>query len=194
MHISQSELDPVRPGEHWFFYWKTSAALWESRIKDVPSHEVIFLPLNWGFHAEADGWDFGKLHPERDLLRLTRLLTQHGRNFCWLLPLTPAPFLPNGGVPSNTARTMSITDSGTHLAAIDQEQQLHKMFSFFEPKVFQAFSHFLKSFGNFLAENHIQAPLWGVNFEYRHGTNFESYIADHSIAFEQGFSRYALCF
>ena len=83
-----SHNDPVHPGEQWFFYWKTSAALWESKITQIPVHEIVFIPLFWGFHAEAGiEWDFGRIHPERDLLRLTKLLTQHGRKFCWLLSL-----------------------------------------------------------------------------------------------------------
>src|SRR6476620_8210424 len=84
----------VSPGEQWFFYWKTSAALWEARILELPREEIVFLPLNWGMHAEGEGkWDFGQSLPERDLGRLANLLTQHGRKFTWLLPLTPSPFL-----------------------------------------------------------------------------------------------------
>jgi hypothetical protein len=183
--------DSVRPGEQWFFYWKTSAALWEGRITQFPQHEVIFLPLYWGFHAESPHeWDFGQLRPERDLLRLTKLLTQHERKFCWILPLTPAPFLPNGGVPVFSARTISISHEGVHLVTLDQEQSLNKMFSFFEPKVFQAFTQFLKSLGNFLAENKIEAPVWGAQFYYHQENERYSFLQDYSLAFEQGFSRY----
>lgn len=183
--------DPVRPGEQWFFYWKTSAALWESRILQFPLHEVVFLPLYWGFHAEtATEWDFGRIQPERDILRLTQLLTHHGRKFCWVLPLTPAPFLPNGGVPVLSARTMSINSDGVHLAVLDQEQKLNKMYSFFEPKVFQSFTSFVKAFGSFLASSKIKAPVWGAHFSYHEDGRNVSFMEDRSIAFEQGFSRY----
>lgn len=183
--------DPVRPGEQWFFYWKTSASLWESRIVQYPQHEVIFIPLYWGFHAESSSeWDFGKIHPERDLLRLTQLLTQHNRRFCWILPLTPAPYLPNGGVPSFSARTLSVARDGVHLAVFDQEFNLNKMFSFFEPKVFQAWTTFLKAFGSFLGQHKMKAPVWGVQFYYYQDGEKYSFIDDCSIAFEQGFSRY----
>lgn len=162
---SSKNADPVRPGEQWFFYWKTSAALWESRIVQFPQHEVIFIPLYWGFHAEsATEWDFGRIHPERDLLRLTQLLNQHGRKFCFLLPLTPAPYLPNGGVPVSAARTLSVSQDGVHYAALDQESKLNKMFSFFEPKVFQAFAQFCANLGTFLATSKIKAPVWGTEF------------------------------
>lgn len=188
---SSKKADPVRPGEQWFFYWKTSAALWESRILQFSQHEIIFIPLYWGFHAESPTeWDFGRLHPERDLKRLTDLLTRHGRKFCWILPLTPAPFLPNGGVPVSAARTLSISSEGVHLASLDQEKKLNKMFSFFEPKVFQAFAQFCKFLGTFLAESKIKAPLWGAQFFYHQDRKNISFICDSSIAFEQGFSRY----
>lgn len=188
---NSKQSDPVRPGEQWFFYWKTSAALWESRIVQFPQHEVIFIPVYWGFHAESQTeWDFGKIQPERDFLRLVQLLTQHGRKFCWILPLTPAPYLPNGGVPVSAARTLSISREGVHLAVLDQEQNLNKMFSYFEPKVFQSFGAFLKNFGAFLAQNKIKAPVWGAQFYYHQDLQNFSYHEDHSVAFEQGFSRY----
>ncbi|MFL5784589.1 MAG: hypothetical protein ACJ76H_08280 [Bacteriovoracaceae bacterium] len=181
----------VSPGEQWFFYWKTSAALWEARILELPREEIVFLPLNWGMHAEAEGkWDFGQSLPERDLGRLANLLTQHGRKFTWLLPLTPSPFLPNGGIPVNAARTLALCESGTHLACLDHEGRLHKMYSWYEPKVFHAWTGFLGSFGEFLATKKIKAPVWGARFSYKEGQRLISFLTDTSLAFEQGFSRY----
>jgi hypothetical protein len=183
--------DSVCPGEQWFFYWKTSAALWESRIMQFQPHEIIFLPIYWGYHAESlKNWDFGKIQPERDLLRLTQLLTQHGRKFCWILPITPAPYLPNGGIPVFAASILAIEKSGVHLAVLDQESGLNKMFSFFEPKVFQSFTGFLKAFGHFLGNNKIKAPIWGAKFYYDEDGQEHSFLEDHSVAFEQGFSRF----
>jgi hypothetical protein len=189
--VKTEQRDLVRPGEQWFFYWKTSAALWESRIREIPPTEVIFLPVYWGWHADSPtAWDFHANHPEKDLLRLARTLTQHGRKFCWLLPLTPSPFLPNGGVPVGAAKTLSLSPDGIHLACLDHELNLNKMHSFFEPKVFQSFTHFTKSFGEFLASNNIKAPVWGMCFHYPEKDSSRSFIEDSSLAFEQGFSRY----
>ena len=183
--------DSVRPGEQWFFYWKTSASLWESKILEFPQHEVIFIPLYWGFHAESPSeWDFGRIRPERDLLRLTQLLTQHGRKYSWIMPLTPAPYLPNGGLPAFSARTLSVSHDGVHLAALDQESNLNKMFSYFEPRVFQSFALFLKSFDHFLKEHKIQGPIWGAEFYYYQNGKRFTFLEDTSLAFEQGFSRY----
>lgn len=183
--------DPVRPGEQWFCYWKTSAALWESRILQCRPEEILFIPIPWGFHAEGpDSWDFGQFHPERDLLRLAQLLQQHHRKFCWLLPLSPFPFVPNGGVPVTAARTLSISKDGVHLTTLDQDETLHKVYSYFEPKVFQNFVDFLGAFGKFLGQNKIKAPLWGAVFSFQEGDQNISFMADRSVAFEQGFSRY----
>jgi len=184
-------LDPVRPGEQWFCYWKTSASLWESRIQELPPHEIIFIPVFWGFHAEAGGtWDFGKFHPERDLVRLANILTRHNRKFCWLLPLTPAPFLPNGGLPVSAARTLSVSPQGMHLACLDQDGTLHKMYSFYEPKVFQSFTSFAQSFGEMLAESKSKSRVWGAEFYYLENKKAISFLNDSSVAFEHGFSRY----
>jgi hypothetical protein len=188
---NSKNVDLVSPGEQWFFYWKTSAVLWESRILQIPQQQVIFIPLNWGLHAgPAQEWDFGSLQAEKDLYRLVKLLTQHGRKFCWLLPLTPAPFLPNGGIPVTSARTLSLGKTGVHLAALDHEGQLHKMFSFFEPKVFTSFTSFLKAFGTFLGSHNIKAPVWGSSFYFYEDGHKHSFLEDSSVAFEQGFSRF----
>jgi hypothetical protein len=188
---SRQLLDPVRPGEQWFCYWKTSAALWETRILEFAQDEIIFIPLYWGFHAEADGqWDFGDFQAEKDLSRLIHVLTQHGRKFCWLLPLTPAPFLPNGGVPISAARTLSVSSKGIHYAALDQDESLHKMYSFFEPKVFQQYASFVQAFGQLLSHSKTKSVIWGAEFYYLEEQNAASFLNDSSIAFDQGFSRY----
>lgn len=191
MEDSRQVLDPVRPGEQWFCYWKTSASLWESRILEFPQHEVIFIPVYWGFHAEPGGaWDFGKMHPERDLVRLSSILTQHGRKFCWLLPLSPAPFLPNGGVPTAAARTLSLSAQGMHLACLDQDSTLHKMYSFFEAKVIPNFASFVQHFGEMLAQSKSKSRVWGAEFYYLEDQQNVSFLDDTSVSFEQSFSRY----
>jgi hypothetical protein len=183
--------DPVRPGEQWFCYWKTSAALWENHIQQIPHHEIIFLPIYWGFHLDERGfWDFGKIHPEKDLYRLSEVLTRNNRSFCWILPLTPAPFLPNGGIPSQAARTLSVTRSGLNLGVLDSENSLNKIYSFFDPKVFQTFSDFINSLSDFLKLNKIRTSIWGAVFNYQEGPRNFSYLQDSSLAFEQGFSRF----
>lgn len=185
------QIDSVWPGEQWFFYWKTSAALWESRILQSNPKHVIFIPLYWGFHAELSGqWDFGKNLPERDLLRLTQLMTQHGRRFCWILPLTPAPYLPNGGVPVMSAQNLAVHANKMYFAVLDRESCLNKMFSFFSPTVFKSFNSFVSSFSKFLNEHKYKSVVWGAKFYYLQDQRKYSFFEDHSQAFEQGFSRF----
>lgn len=189
--MDKSHTDHVRPGEQWFLYWKTSAALWESKIREIPLDEVIFIPLNWGFHSDSpDSFDFGESLPERDLLRLSQTLTQQKRKFCWLLPLSPAPFLPNGGVSVSGARTLSVNHEGIQLSALEGDGTLNKIYSFFEPKVFQSFVRFVQSFGDFLAKNQIRSQVFGTEFYYMEGLETHAYLGDCSQAFDQGFSRY----
>jgi hypothetical protein len=188
---SRQNLDPVRPGEQWFCYWKTSAALWEAKIQELPPEEVLFIPLYWGLHAEKENhWDFGALHPERDLIRLMSILTQYRRKFIWLLPLSPAPMLPNGGLPISAARTLSMNHDGIHLSCLDQDSTLNKMYSFYAPKVYQAYASFMDALRNLFKQQDCRAPIWGVEFFYRENDQFISFFEDHSFAFEQGFSRY----
>lgn len=191
MKENRYSVDPVLPGEQWFCYWRTSAALWEPRIQEFPRTQRIYIPLYWGFHAEQDGtWDFGNLHPERDLKRLVNLLTRQGREFTFILPLGPSPFLPNGGVPISSARTLSKNQFDEHLATLDQDGVIHKMYSFFEPKVFGQFSSFLVEFNDFLLMNRLNQDVFGARFFYLEDSQYVSFFNDSSFAFEQGFSRY----
>jgi hypothetical protein len=80
--------------------------------------------------------------------------------------------------------------NGVQLAVLDHEMNLNKMYSFFEPKIFGAYAGFLKEFGHFLRKNKIKSSVWGAElFYYQDGKN-HSFFDDHSLAFEQGFSRF----
>lgn len=189
--MEKAHTDLIRPGEQWFFYWKTSASLWDTKIREIPTDEVIFLPLNWGFHSDSpESFDFSDSLPERDLLRLIQNLTQHNRKFCWLLPLNPAPFLPNGGVNVSSARTLAVNSEGIQLSCLDAEGTLNKIYSYFEPKVFQAFVKFTQSFGEFLSKNQVRSQVFGAEFFFIENSITHSYLEDSSPAFDQGFSRY----
>lgn len=183
--------DPVLPGEQWFCYWKTSAALWEGRIRALDTSKEISVPIYWGFHSEGpDKWDFGHYLAERDLARLVELFAQYRVKFHWVLPLTPCPLMTNGGVPVYAARTLSIGPKGIHLCSVNGQNSLHKMYSYFEPKVFGAFSSFLKSFKSFLAKTAVNAKVIGHEYFFSEDGVLHSFLYDQSISFEQGFGRY----
>ena len=93
------EEDSIFPGESWFFYWKTSPALWEEKVKSCVSRYLI-CPIFWGQHVTPEGhYDFGESVPECGLKKLVDIAKAYGKEVIFFLPLGPAPFLPNGGVP-----------------------------------------------------------------------------------------------
>ena len=185
------ELNTVYPGEQWFFYWKTSAVLWERLISESPQGGMIFIPLNWGQHHMGNmGWDFGEERPELDILRLAQTLLRHNKHFCWLMPLSPAPFLPNGGLPVSASKVLGKSREGIHYAIFDHEDQLNKMYSFFGGGVFNLFDEFVQKFGTLISSNKLKAPVFGLHSHYFDNGQLISFIEDSSQAFEQGFSRY----
>lgn len=183
--------DPVLPGEQWFCYWKTSAALWEGRIRTLDTSKEVSVPIYWGFHSEGpDKWDFGHYLAERDLARLVELFAQYRVNFRWILPLTPCPLMTNGGVPVFAARTLSLGPNGIHLCSLNGQNSLHKMYSYFEPKVFSAFTSFLKAFKALLSKTHHKSKVVGQEYSFVEEGVLHSFLYDQSLAFEQGFGRY----
>jgi hypothetical protein len=194
MYLNEKSLpliSPVRPGEQWFFYWKTSAALWEKHVIDSPVDETIYIPLNWGGHAAPnDSWDFGQVFAERDLGRLIDILTRHGRKYCWLLPIGPSPFLPNGGAPIYAARNLSTSRDGMNLSCLDQDGTIHKMYSHFDPKVFKFYADFVSEFAKLLVSKKSMSSVWAVEYYFHEDEKYKSFFSDDSISFNQGFSRF----
>jgi len=152
---------------------------------------MIVVPIYWGYHYdERDGWDFGKKNSERDLTKLIDIFNNLSRKFCFLVPLTPAPFLTNGGIPSFCARSLSVGHQGLSLSFLDSEENLNKVYTFFEPKVLQAFSEFCHLLSENLKKIKCSSPVFGAVFTYFENQKEISYFEDRSMVFEQGFSRY----
>ena len=185
-----SKFDVVFPGEQWFFYWKTSAAMWESKIASFPHDQVLFIPLYWGLHAPKEGeWDFGNITPEADLRRLIQVCESQRRQVAFLLPLSPMPFVPNGGMPVHVARTHSTNSFGLMKAGVDHEGKLHKFYSFYGGKVFQSYLEFVDVFHKFLTKYKIHAPVFGLEGR-EFDRDFNSTREDYSPAFDQSFARF----
>ena len=69
-----NQFDASRPENQWFFYWKTSPSLWESKISQLSSETPLLVPVYWGLHANEDGaFDFGGIRPETDLYQFCQL-------------------------------------------------------------------------------------------------------------------------
>jgi hypothetical protein len=183
--------DPVYPGEQWFCYWKTSRSLWSNYINSIPEGTSVIVPIFWGFHYdERGGWDLEQGVAEKDLKGLIDLLQKDSRRFCFLIPLTPAPFLPNGGVPVSGARVQSLDLNGIIKSVIDSDGRFNKVYSYFDPKILLLFSEFCSALSKMLRGVAIQCKIHGVLFEYLESGQFHSYFTDRSPAFDQGFSRF----
>ena len=185
------EYDTVFPGENWFFYWRTSPSLWETKLREYQGSSPIFVPIYWGLHSEhPDQFDFGQYRPEADLKRLFTLAKSLGRELTIVLPTTPSPFLPSGGVPAYLARTIMMSEEGMGVSIVDSEGRLNKLFSFYDPRTFQSFRKFTYHLGQFLTQSGFNCEVFGADFGYLSNGLYKSYFDDKSIAFEQGFNRY----
>lgn len=184
------DLDTVFPGENWFFYWKTSASLWRTKLQEFPGTRII-IPLNWSFHSETgDQFDFDEHRPETNLKKLVEIAKEVGKQVVFFLPLTPAPFLPNGGLPHLLARGLALNTEQMAYGVIDADDNLIKIYSFFDPRVFEAFERFMKRLGQYFAANNIAADLWGIRSGYFKDGHFRSFLEDSSKTFEQAFGRF----
>ena len=182
--------DIVFPGENWFFYWKTSASLWKTKLQEFPGTKII-IPLNWSFHSETgDQFDFDDHRPETNLKKLVEIATEVGKNVVFFLPLTPAPFLPNGGLPHLLARSVALNHEQMAYGIIDADDHLVKIYSFFDPRVFEAFDRFVKKLGQYFSVNKISSDVWGIRSGYFKDGHYRSFIEDSSKTFEQAFSRF----
>ena len=184
------DLDAVFPGENWFFYWKTSASLWKTKLQDFPGTKII-IPLNWSFHSETgDQFDFGDQRPETNLKKLVEIAQEVGKQVVFFLPLTPAPFLSNGGLPHFLARGPSLNFEKMVYSVVDADDHLIKIYSFFDPRVFEAFDRFVKKLGQYFKINNISSDLWGIRSGYFQDGHFKSFFEDTSKTFDLAFSRF----
>lgn len=182
--------EAVFPGENWFFYWKTSASLWKTKLQEFPGTKII-IPLNWSFHSETgDQFDFDDHRPETNLKKLVEIAKDVGKQVVFFLPLTPAPFLSNGGLPHLLARSLALNSEQMAYGVIDADDHLVKIFSFFDPRVFEAFDRFLKKLGQYFATNAIASDVWGIRCGYFQNGHFKSFLEDSSKTFDQAFARY----
>lgn len=185
------DIDSAFPGENWFYYWKTSSSLWRAKLESSPQSGPVIVPLNWSFHTETgDTYDFASNRPETNLKRLTDTVESLGRRVIFFLPLTPAPFLPNGGVPHLLARVVSLDESKVSRAALNCDGGLNKIFSFFDPRIFQAYSKFVKELGSYFTREGIASDVYGIDCGFLSSKGFKSFLYDESKSFEQSFSRF----
>lgn len=182
--------DSAFPGENWFFYWKSSPSLWKSKLSEC-RYKKILVPINWSLHSEnGETCDFARLRPETDLSKIYNIAKELGSELHFLLPLGPVPYLPNGGIPYVLARVPSLEDTGCIKTVVDSDGNLIKLHSFFDPRVFKAFSSFVKELSEYFSQAGINSSVWGLNAGILEERNFKSYFKDSSSAFDSSFSRF----
>lgn len=184
------DLDTVFPGENWFFYWKTSASLWKTKLQEFPGTKII-IPLNWSFHSETgDQFDFDDHRPETNLKKLVEIANEVGKTVIFFLPITPAPFLSNGGMPHLLARSLSLNSEQMAYGVIDADDHLMKIFSFFDTRVFEAYEKFVSKLGQYFSANKIASDVWGIRSGYFKDGLYKSFMEDTGSSFEQAFTRF----
>ncbi len=187
----ERDMDTLFPGECWFFYWKTSAALWESKLDQLPAGARLWVPINWAFHSETgDTYDFADLRPETDLKNLLDLAQAKGRDLIFLVPLGPCPFLPNGGLPVLLARILAFDRDAHPLAFADAEGNLHRFYSFFDKRIFKAYSKFVRRLGHYLSSAGVNCDVLGFFPGHLEGERFRPYLLDSSSAFKSGLAQF----
>lgn len=183
--------DPVFPGENWFFYWKTSPTLWESKLQEYNGIGPIFVPIFWGFHSEyEDVFDFANTKPETDLAKLYQIAQAQGKELIFLMSVTPMPFLPNGGLPAYLARNIAMDDNGMIISVFDQDNRLNKMYSFFDPKVFMGFKKFTFALGQYFSSKGISSQIYSCECYRFEKERVVSFLEDSSKSYDSGLSRY----
>lgn len=183
------DTDTVFPGEGWFFYWKTSSSLWKSKIEEIHEGNLLIVPLNWGFHSETgDEIDFADNRPETNLKKLVEIAFELNKEVIFLLPMSPAPFLVNGGVPQLLAKDLAADKNGFHYTVVDPEGNLNKIYSFFNPTIFKKWSFFVSKLSRYFSEQGIACDVKGLDCGYFENNSYHSYIEDYSATFEVAFS------
>jgi len=183
--------DLVFPGEGWFLYWKTSASLWQTKLEELSGVGKIIIPINWSFHSDTgDRFDFADQKPETDLKKLFEICKQLDKEVVFLLPISPVPYLPNGGIPFILARNHSKDERGVIRAYVDGDGNINQLYSFYDPRIYTAFTHFCQKLAEYFSTAGIDAGVWAVEGGHMERGEFSSYLEDFSHAFDNGFSRF----
>ncbi|MGB0453898.1 MAG: hypothetical protein ACPGJV_09300 [Bacteriovoracaceae bacterium] len=194
---TQNETDAVDrsgfQGENHFFYWKTSSSLWKERLSNPEEFkgDKVFVPINWAFHTETgDRFDFAGEKPETNLSRIEKICDELHKELVFLLPLGPAPYMVNGGVPSLIARSPAYRKEGVIQHLIDKEGQINRLYSAFDSRIYMAFAKFAHALGQYFTRSGVRSRLCSAEFGYFSYLQFSSLFNDHSQTFNEAFLRY----
>ena len=182
--------DSLPPEENWFFYWKTSATLWREKLALMEKNTPLIIPLNWAFHCETpDRYCFSE-RAETHLKKLEETAVTEGHEIIFFLPVGPVPWLPNGGIPPFLAKTCAVDKRGIVYGVLDNERNLHKLYSFFDTDIHRHCSRFFFEMGKYFKEMKIESPVYGIRCGFFEENSFHFFFEDTSRMFEQGFRRF----
>jgi hypothetical protein len=189
--MNQNSHSHVLPDENWFYYWRTSASLWEGILDENPSLDEIWILVNWGGHfSTIDKIDFGEIRPELDFFRLALLCRKKNRNVKFFFPLGPFPTLENGGVPSLLSTEQEKTSQFLARTSLDCRSNVLHLFTFYDPKVHQLFKKFLWHFKNEAQKRNLSFPCYGIeSFRYENNSLLSEWD-DESTTFYDGLKRF----
>lgn len=181
--------------EPWFFYWMHPLSSWKSQLSRVQG-QTVYIPLNWAFHSSGDGkhLDFGKQRGNRELSRLIDIAESLRKDMLFFLPLGPCALFKNGGVPADLADCPVESSCGMDQAFVDREGKINRFYSFYDPRIFQAFQNYVASLAQYFSDNGMIVSVMGCNsggvsWERERGF-YTSHGEDSSRSFQKGLARF----
>jgi len=85
---------------------------------------------------------------------------------------------------------LALDTQGIGLAQLGNNDELFKMYSWYDPKVFKAFSRFSAAIGQYFYQSGINNDVYGMKCGYFYNGRFHSFLEDFSKEFHEAFSRY----
>ncbi len=189
--IKKADMEFNSSNENWFFYWQTSASLWKQKLEELKNVNPILIPVYWAYHSEnGEVYDFAVERPETNFKLLFEIATSLNKELIFLVPLNSSPFLPNGGIPAVLARMPAVNYEGIQYGIADAEGRINKLYSFYDPRVYQMYRKFVWELGQYFNLQGITSDIVGMRSGYLENDKFHSYLEDTSRGYEQGFAKF----
>lgn len=175
--------------EGLFLYWKTASVLWNEVISTNVFQKYLIIPVSWPSHTIGNQLDFGEKRKELDLNRLIKIGNKHGKSVILLFSISPNSLHLNGGVPSSLATQNLVTKGGLFSYSVNGDE-IVKHYSFFDTKIYRAFSEFMKKVKLAITEPLNTFSVITGEFGSINGSEFQSFFNDYGNCFKRSFDQY----
>lgn len=191
-NLGREDSSSINPYGPWFYYWKTAAALWEEKIHNLRRGNYLYIPFNWAAHTEDGGnLDLGSKSSETNLAKLFEISLNAGRTPVLFIPIGPAPFLVNGGLPSLLSRGMVKSRDGLCLGLVNPGEKIVRLFSYYDPRIFSSFKSAMDQLVDNFKSKGADIEIYGLRCGYVNEKREEAlYLKDYSETFRKGFNKY----